>query len=839
MRVSIILLAIVAGVYAAILSLDLGSDSIKIGLIGSGNLDVVLDKDSSRKLQSTVGFKNTERLFGKQALQNSNRNPESSFSNLKLLLGKSEHSDSFSRWNSIWSAAKWSPTDRGTLALHTPTDSFTVEELLAMQFQYAKQLAENEAGEAIKDVVLALPPYYSSYERQAILDAVNLSSLQPIALINDGTAVAVNYAMTRAFDATPSSYIIYDAGASSLSTTLLEISSVAPPKKRFGNNQNTTVINVIGTAYDSGVGGIDLDHRLREILANAFEKQHKLDKSWRENKRAWNKLLVEAGRVKHILSANTEAQSTIEGLHDELDFKTKVSRDEFKAAISEYEHRWSAPIGEVLKKTGRDINSVNSVILTGGASRIPVIQSHVRSDVGDEKISTSVNADESAVLGAAFYGATFSKSFRTKPFVVNDASDFSMEALENGSTTPLWIEGDSLPVNKTLVLPPKDTEVIVQYTANSVPADQKAPYMQLTLKGVEEALQDINLSYDEAIASQVRAELTVEQTAFSLVFPVGADLVVPAPASSEGLTGKLKEWFSGNANATTEQASPPEEKRIKLDISSLPVSLHPMTVDAKGASIEKLTKLNYAEKLKALREESFNGLESRLYVLKDVLANDEEKFGAFHNVTQAHELEELKKAHSEALEWVDSEGWSATLEQIQEVASKISSLETPIKERLKKQQVKAAALGDLQKALFAGRTFLQQARKNLTTTDESRYTFKEIDDFEAHLFKTENWLRPLMRKDEAAKPWEEGAYNASELEKAGRSVQDIFMELTNRKPAKKTSTESASSTPTSSATEKSTTSESATSSSTEEEKTSTKEAEKGEETHDKHRHEEL
>ena len=163
MRVSIILLAIVASVYAAILSLDLGSDSIKIGLIGSGNLDVVLDKDSSRKLQSTVGFKNTERLFGKQALQNSNRNPESSFSNLKLLLGKSEHSDSFSRWNSIWSAAKWSPTDRGTLALHTPTDSFTVEELLAMQFQYAKQLAEIEAGEAIKDVVLAVSPFLLVY----------------------------------------------------------------------------------------------------------------------------------------------------------------------------------------------------------------------------------------------------------------------------------------------------------------------------------------------------------------------------------------------------------------------------------------------------------------------------------------------------------------------------------------------------------------------------------------------------------------------------------------------------------------------------------------------------
>lgn len=324
--------------------------------------------------------------------------------------------------------------------------------------------------------------------------------------------------------------------------------------------------------------------------------------------------------------------------------------------------------------------------------------------------------------------------------------------------------------------------------------------MQLSVKGVEDALKEISLSYDEAVDANVRVDLNVEQTAFSLVFPTGAELVVPAPASSEGLTGKLKEWFSGASvkekeenSTTTETATPPQpqEKRIKLTLSSLPASLHPMTGDTKGSSMEKLFALNYAETMKSLREESYNALESKLYLLKDVMENEEGKFGAFHNATQAHELEALKNAHSASLTWLEEDGWSATLEQIQEEAAKIVALEQPIKDRLKSVQVKAGALSDLQKALFAGRTFLQQARKNLTTTDESRYTFKEIDEFEAHLFKTENWLRPLMRKDEQAKPWEEGAYTATELEGAGRGVQEYFIELTNRKPAKKTSTESA------------------------------------------------
>lgn len=157
MKLVAILLALIYSAYAAsILSLDLGSDSIKVALIGSGNLDVVLDKDSSRKLQSTVGFKGDERLFGKQALQNSNKNPATSYPHLKMLVGKTGQADSTRRWKSIWSAVESSATDRGTLQLHSPKDAYSIEELLAMQFHYARQLAEMQSGESIKDVVLTV-----------------------------------------------------------------------------------------------------------------------------------------------------------------------------------------------------------------------------------------------------------------------------------------------------------------------------------------------------------------------------------------------------------------------------------------------------------------------------------------------------------------------------------------------------------------------------------------------------------------------------------------------------------------------------------------------------------
>ena len=217
-----------------------------------------------------------------------------------------------------------------------------------------------------------------------------------------------------------------------------------------------------------------------------------------------------------------------------------------------------------------------------------------------------------------------------------------------------------------------------------------------------------------------------------------------------------------------------------------------MTVDAKGESMEKLFAMNKEELMKSLREESFNGLESRLYTLKSVLENEGDAFGLFHNNTKPEEMSTLTQVHSESLQWLSENGEQSTLEQIQEVAKRINDIEKPIKDRLAYNKLKSNSLSDLQRALFAGRTFLQQARKNLTTTDESRYSFKEIDEFEAHLFKTENWLRPLMRKDEESKPWEEGAFTPQDLESAGKSVQSYFMELVNRKPAQSTTSSSSS-----------------------------------------------
>ena len=187
-----------------------------------------------------------------------------------------------------------------------------MEELVAHQLAYVKHLAEEAAGERVQDVVITVPPYFTQFERDALADAVEIAGLRLLTLINDGTAVAINYAMTRSFPETER-HIIYDAGASSTRATIVTFSTDSGDAK--GNSaKDTTSVTVNGIGYDRVVGGTEIDRRLREILIADFSKRYGRD--IRSDPKAMAKLWKEAGRVKAILSANSEAMATVSHLFD-------------------------------------------------------------------------------------------------------------------------------------------------------------------------------------------------------------------------------------------------------------------------------------------------------------------------------------------------------------------------------------------------------------------------------------------------------------------------------------------------------------------------------------------
>ena len=211
-----------------------------------------------------------------------------------------------------------------------------------MQLAYIKHLAEEVAQEKVTEVVITVPAFYSQFERDAIADAIEISGLKTLALINDGTAVAINYAMTRTFPE-PEHHIVYDAGASGIRASLIRFSTIEDKK---GSPQ--TQISVVAVGHTREASGVEMDRRLRDILIEAFNK--KTGKDVRTDKKAMAKLWKETQRVKAILSTNTEAIAQVESLAWDIDFKTKVTRQEFEDACWDLQSHFIQPVHDALFK---------------------------------------------------------------------------------------------------------------------------------------------------------------------------------------------------------------------------------------------------------------------------------------------------------------------------------------------------------------------------------------------------------------------------------------------------------------------------------------------------------
>ena len=238
--------------------------------------------------------------------------------------------------------------------------TWDVEVLVAMQLAYIRGLAVDAAGrgERVQDVVVIVPAFFSQFERDAIADAVELAGLRLLALVNDGAAVAVNYAMTRQFPQ-QERHIVYDAGAASTRATIATFTGQ-------GKKQDGTLITINAVGYDRLTGGTELDRRLREILVEEFESKHGV--RIRDDPKAMMKLWKEAERIKGILSANTEASARVrldlvfcaeglvslmvlpkvESVYNDIDFSMKVTRQAFESICTDMKLRFVQPIYDAL-----------------------------------------------------------------------------------------------------------------------------------------------------------------------------------------------------------------------------------------------------------------------------------------------------------------------------------------------------------------------------------------------------------------------------------------------------------------------------------------------------------
>jgi hypoxia up-regulated 1 len=224
--------------------------------------------------------------------------------------------------------------------------------------EYATDFAE----QAVDGAVVTVPPYFTQSERRAVKRACELANIKLLQLMNDNTAVALNYGIFRRkdFNATGSTYLFYDMGAQSTVCTLVTFNVVK--SKENGYLEEVPQLTIKAVAFDRDLGGLEFQIRLRDYLAKKFQEHHPKINLF-QHPRALIKLFHEAERAKHVLSANMEYTAQVEGLIDEIDFKHRVTRDQFENLCADLFQRVKRPIEEALNTSGITLVKIIFIIL--------------------------------------------------------------------------------------------------------------------------------------------------------------------------------------------------------------------------------------------------------------------------------------------------------------------------------------------------------------------------------------------------------------------------------------------------------------------------------------------
>ncbi|XP_008066438.1 hypoxia up-regulated protein 1 isoform X1 [Carlito syrichta] len=407
----------------AVMSVDLGSESMKVAIVKPGvPMEIVLNKESRRKTPVTVTLKENERFFGDSAAGMAIKNPKATLRYFQHLLGKQADNPHVALYRSRFPEHELSfdPQRQTVYFQISPQLKFSPEEVLGMILNYSRSLAEDFAEQPIKDAVITVPAFFNQAERRAVLQAARMAGLKVLQLINDNTATALSYGVFRRKDinTTAQNVMFYDMGSGSTVCTIVTYQTVKT--KEAGMQPQ---LQIRGVGFDRTLGGLEMELRLREHLAGLFNEQRKGQraKDVRENPRAMAKLLREANRLKTVLSANADHMAQIEGLMDDVDFKAKVTRVEFEELCADLFERVPGPVQHAIQSAEMSLDEIEQVILVGGATRVPKVQEVLLKAVGKEELGKNINADEAAAMGAVYQAAALSKAFKVKPFVVRDA----------------------------------------------------------------------------------------------------------------------------------------------------------------------------------------------------------------------------------------------------------------------------------------------------------------------------------------------------------------------------------------------------------------------------------
>lgn len=772
---------------SAVLGVDFGTEYIKASLVKPGiPLEIVLTKDSRRKETAAVAFKPSqhalqsgsypERAYGSDAVALAARFPGDVYPNLKTILGLPLDDSIVQEYAARHPGLQLEAVKgRDTVAFKSKAtegdEAWMVEELLAMELQSIQRNAEALAGSAVRSVVITVPSFYTTEEKRTLELACELVGLKVLSLISDGLAVGLNYATGRTFPVVneggkPENHMVFDMGAGSTKATVIKFQGRTV--KDVGKyNKTVQEVQVLANSWDRTLGGdafnyLIVDDMIAKFLETSGAKKASATvEGIRGHGRAMAKLLKEAERLRHILSANVEAAGSFEGLYEDVDFRYKVSRADFEKMVEPHAQRLDATVQKALDIAELDITQLDSIILHGGASRTPFVQKQLEKLAGSDKLRSNVNSDEAAVFGAGFRAAELSPSFRVKEIRIADAASYPVglkwtDPDDKPQQQQLWTE-------RSLLGATPDEVTFTNHQDFSARFFQQIPATEGSVEKETSELTTKNLT--ATVASLVEKHgCAEEEIQFKVQLRLGADdgevRIVKAFAEcetedteKEGIMDGVKNLFgfgknkdqkpladgaeSGESETTSTDAtttsstdttaspSPSSESAESIEVIKKRLVVIPVDYSTQKLSTAELSKADItkakdrlkafetSDKVRRLREETLNQLEGFTYKIRDLL--DSESFVAASTPEQRQILE--SKA-SDASDWVYGDGADAPQEELKSRLKELKDLVSPIERRVEESAKRPELVNALKSSLNQTNSWINTIKEQIREAEE-------------------------------------------------------------------------------------------------------------------------
>ncbi|CAG8441568.1 2745_t:CDS:2 [Diversispora eburnea] len=428
----------------SVVGIDFGNLQSKIAVARNRGIDVICNEVSNRATPTLVSFGHKNRYLGEAAKTQEISNFKNTVGSLKRLAGRSFHDKEIHEIEKQFINADL-VEENGQIAVKVQylgeQRIFTIEQLISMYFTKLKDITSAELKIPVSDVVISVPGWFTDVQRHCILNAAEIAGLNCLRLMNDTTASALGYGITKQDlpeeKENPRNVVFVDIGHSCYSVAIVS----------FIKGQLT----VKATAYDRHFGGRDFDQALVNHFAEVFKGKYNIDV--KSNNKALFRLRMGVEKLKKVLSANTQSPLSVESIMNDIDVNAIISRQEFEDLCKHLLDRVEIPLAQVLHDSGLKLEDIHSVEVVGGTTRIPAVKERISKFFGQE-LKYTLNQDEAIARGCAFQCAILSPVFKVREFSIQDVTHY-----------PIKIVWEKIPE-----IPDEESEIIVFPKHNSIPS---------------------------------------------------------------------------------------------------------------------------------------------------------------------------------------------------------------------------------------------------------------------------------------------------------------------------------------------------------------------------------